>query len=113
MERGLTLVWNKRGGSNSKMIWLGRKRASRAALTCVVNQFDVSSRTRPKLLTGAEYSAIGIAVGRRWRRGRQRDGGSRGITSEVRTDRKLLFESNQTTNKGQHLMRQQTKCKEG
>jgi hypothetical protein len=32
-----------------KMMWLGRKRASRPALTCVVNQFDVSSRTGPCL----------------------------------------------------------------
>jgi len=32
------------------MIWLGRKVTSRATLTWVVNQFDVSSRTRPELI---------------------------------------------------------------
>jgi carbamate kinase len=42
-----------------------------------------------------------------------KDSCSRGIASEIRTDRQLLFESNQTTNKGQHFLRQQTKCKEG
>jgi hypothetical protein len=62
-----------------------------------VNQFDVSNRT----VTGAEYPAIGIAFGQSWRKGRQR-----GIASEIRTDRQLLFESNQTTNKGQHFLRQ-------
>jgi hypothetical protein len=60
MERWLALVWKKCGGSRLKMIWLGRKMANRAALTCVVNQFGVSSRTRPELLR--EQNTLPLAL---------------------------------------------------
>jgi hypothetical protein len=49
MERGLKLGWNVRCGCRLRMIWLGRKRASRAAFTWVVNQCDVSSRARSEM----------------------------------------------------------------
>ena len=95
------------------MVWLGRKRASRMEFTWLVSQFDVSSRTRIELL-GEQYILLLELVFDDAEAEIDKDnGGSRGIRSEVCTIRKLVFECNQTTNKGQHFHYQQTKCKEG